>query len=134
MNRDWVADALGVTEKDMYGKPVKDWMGQANEEFYNDIQKVLNQAGTDPIYCAEYSLKSDGGGNGSKIVNYQIMPLIGNETRGIVIIMEDVSSEKRAIMTLGRYMSPALAKQVMEEDGGQLGGQRKKVCVECLSN
>jgi hypothetical protein len=44
MNRDWVAGALGVTEKDMYGKPVKDWMGLANEGFYNDTQKVLKPA------------------------------------------------------------------------------------------
>jgi hypothetical protein len=108
MNRDWVAGALGVTEKDMYGKPVKDWMGLANEEFYNDIQKVLTQTDTDPIYCAEYSLKGNGGETGSKIVNYQIMPLLGNDTRGIVIIMEDVSSEKRAIMTLGQYMCQTL--------------------------
>jgi adenylate cyclase len=28
-----------------------------------------------------------------------------------------------------RYMSPALAKQVMAEDGGQLGGKRKKVAI-----
>jgi hypothetical protein len=126
MNRDWVAGALGVTETDMYGKLAKDWIGQANEEFFEDIQKVLT--GNDPISCAEYSLKDNTDGKSSKIVNYQIMPLLGNDTRGIVIIMEDVSSEKRAIMTLGRYMSPALAKQVMEEDGGQLGGKRKKVC------
>ncbi|KAH9250381.1 hypothetical protein BASA81_011788 [Batrachochytrium salamandrivorans] len=31
-------------------------------------------------------------------------------------------------MTLGRYMSPALAKQVMQ-DNGQLGGKRKKVSI-----
>lgn len=126
MNRDWVAVALGVPEKEMYAKPVKDWLGQANEEFFSDIEQVL--AGGEPIYSAEYSLKEIFG-SGAKYVNYQIMPLIGNETRGIVIILEDVSSEKRAIMTLGRYMSPALAKQVMEEDGGQLGGKRKKVAI-----
>ncbi|KAH9271136.1 hypothetical protein BASA83_006680 [Batrachochytrium salamandrivorans] len=54
------------------------------------------------------------------------MPLIGS--KGVVIVFDDISSERHAVMTLGRYMSPALAKQVMQ-DNGQLGGKRKKVSI-----
>ncbi|KAH6572342.1 hypothetical protein BASA60_006689 [Batrachochytrium salamandrivorans] len=54
------------------------------------------------------------------------MPLIGS--KGVVIVFDDISSERHAVMTLGRYMSPALEKQVMQ-DNGQLGGKRKKMSI-----
>lgn len=49
---------------------------------------------------------------------------------GVVIMIEDVSEQKRVMNTLGRYMSPALANQLMsEEANAKLGGTRQKITV-----
>ncbi|KAI8815296.1 hypothetical protein BJ742DRAFT_876179 [Cladochytrium replicatum] len=122
-NRDWVMNALGTNESYMRANPVDRWMGEENKHVLNDIHRVVESG--QPIYSAEYELS---GPKTSVFVNYQIMPLMDVDN-GIVLVFENISSEKRAIMTLGRYMSPALAKQVMEDGGSQLGGTRKKVAI-----
>ena len=115
-------EALGVDEETAKSTPIDDWIGENNELLQNIIQ--VYETG-EPIYANDYIIQ--GKNAVSSHVNYQIMPLIGNS--GIVMVVDDVSSEKRAVMTLGRYMSPALAKKVMEEGSSQLGGERKKVSI-----
>jgi class 3 adenylate cyclase len=127
MNRPWFAHAIGVSEASMKQDPIDKWIGEENAIFLNDIKSVYKTS--QPVYSAEYELKSE---RGSTFINYNIVPLMGgvdNTGRGVVLVLEDISSEKRAINTLGRYMSPALVKQIMSEGGSQLGGVRKKVCV-----
>ncbi|KAH6588911.1 hypothetical protein BASA50_008478 [Batrachochytrium salamandrivorans] len=114
-------DALGITEEFMRENPCNKWIGQENISILNDILRVFSDG--QAIYVADYEIK---GASTTIIVNYQVMPLIGS--KGVVIVFDDISSERHAVMTLGRYMSPALAKQVMQ-DNGQLGGKRKKVSI-----
>lgn len=105
----------------MKDDPVDMWIGD-NEQLLLDIKHVYDNP--QPIFCSEYELKTK---KSILIVNYQVMPLIGS--RGVVLVFDDISSEKRAQMTLGRYMSPALAKQLLEENNNELGGTRKKVSI-----
>ena len=122
MNRPWLAEALGIDHTFMKVNPVEKWLGPNNCEFIRDINQVFKTR--EAIYVSDYEAK---GKNCTLIINYQIMPLIG--TNGLVLVLDDISSEKRAVMTLGRYMSPALAKQVMKDGEDQLGGKRKKVSI-----
>ncbi|KAI8851870.1 hypothetical protein BC829DRAFT_386192 [Chytridium lagenaria] len=103
------------------------WLGPENATFVSDIDRAFNTPGG-TIIAQDYELSLDGK---VRNVNYTISYKDTNTyaSTGVVIVLEDISSEKRALMTLGRYMSPALAKQVMAEDGGQLGGKRKKVAI-----
>ncbi|KAJ3316146.1 hypothetical protein HDU76_002049 [Blyttiomyces sp. JEL0837] len=48
---------------------------------------------------------------------------------GVVIVIEDISKEKRVMNTLGRYMNPALVHRVMTDGGSALGGTRQKISV-----
>ncbi|KAJ3173290.1 hypothetical protein HK101_011077 [Irineochytrium annulatum] len=48
---------------------------------------------------------------------------------GVVIVIEDISKERRVINTLGRYMNPALVHKVMSDGGAALGGTRQKISV-----
>jgi hypothetical protein len=105
----------------MKDNPADKWLEEKNPDLMKDI-KAVYQSG-EPIYVTDFEIK----GVTSLIVNYQVMPLLGSS--GVVVVLDDISSEKRAVMTLGRYMSPALAKQVMEGGSGQLGGKRKKVSI-----
>ncbi|KAH6566784.1 hypothetical protein BASA62_006491 [Batrachochytrium salamandrivorans] len=117
-NRPLLMNALGITEEFMRENPCNKWIGQENISILNDILRVFFDG--QAIYVADYEIK---GASTTIIVNYQVMPLIGS--KGVVIVFDDISSERHAVMTLGRYMSPALAKQDMQ-DNGQLGGETQK--------
>ncbi|KAJ3417077.1 hypothetical protein HDV05_006936 [Chytridiales sp. JEL 0842] len=51
------------------------------------------------------------------------------KVKGVVIVIEDISKEKRVMNTLGRYMNPALVNKVMSDSGKALGGARQKISV-----
>ncbi|KAH6578111.1 hypothetical protein BASA60_003793 [Batrachochytrium salamandrivorans] len=116
-----ILSSFSAQEEFMRENPCNKWIGQENISILNDILRVFSDG--QAIYVADYEIK---GASTTIIVNYQVMPLIGS--KGVVIVFDDISSERHAVMTLGRYMSPALAKQVMQ-DNGQLGGKRKKVSI-----
>lgn len=67
----------------------------------------------------------------SKSVNATFMPLLSHEGArlGSMIMIEDISSEKRMKSTMSRYMDPTLAEQLM--DGGEelLGGKSTQATV-----
>ena len=67
----------------------------------------------------------------TKSVNATFMPLLSHEGArlGSMIMIEDISSEKRMKSTMSRYMDPALAEQLM--DGGEelLGGTSTQATV-----
>ncbi|KAJ3373471.1 hypothetical protein HDU91_000086 [Kappamyces sp. JEL0680] len=121
INRPWFAEALGFDETYMKENSAEKWL-ENNQDLLKDIRQVYQSKET--LFVTEVEIK---GSKSTVIVNYQVMPLIG--ANGVVLVLDDISSEKRAVMTLGRYMSPALAKQVMEDGSGQLGGKRKKVSI-----
>jgi len=66
-------------------------------------------------------------------VNVNVLPLINTEGKklGSLIMIEDISSEKRMKSTMSRYMDPALAEQMME--GGDsddfLGGKSTEATI-----
>ena len=53
------------------------------------------------------------------------------ENIGALILVEDISSEKRVRSTMSRYMDPQLANQLLEEGDGQamLGGKAAEATV-----
>ncbi len=66
------------------------------------------------------------------IVNINAVPLFSetNEYDGTVIVIENITEERRLKSTLTRYMSKALVDKVLSDQGRQtLGGTRNKVTV-----
>lgn len=63
-------------------------------------------------------------GKNKLTANITIVPLINTrqERLGIMIIMEDISSEKRMKSTMSKYMSPELADQLLKSSEFSLGG------------
>jgi len=66
-------------------------------------------------------------------VNVSTTPLIGqkNESMGVMIMIEDISSEKRMKSTMSRYMDPELADQLMNagESDDVMGGKQSTASV-----
>ena len=53
-----------------------------------------------------------------------------SKVSGVLVVMEDVSDEKRLKSTMYRYMTQELAEQLMENpDAAKMGGDRKEVTV-----
>lgn len=64
-------------------------------------------------------------------VNLTILPLISLEQKklGSMIMIEDISSEKRMKSTLSRYMDPGIADKLLDESGDILGGKSTTATV-----
>ena len=72
--------------------------------------------------------------NGEKLsVNVSITPLLGqkSENLGVMIMIEDISSEKRMKSTMSRYMDPELADQLMSagDSNDVMGGKQSVASV-----
>tara|TARA_B100001123_G_C15327270_1_gene1029979 strand:- start:1373 stop:3700 length:2328 start_codon:yes stop_codon:yes gene_type:complete len=64
-------------------------------------------------------------------VNLTVLPLVSNEDNklGIMIVIEDISSEKRMKSTMARYMDPGLATQILGDGEDLLGGKSVEATV-----
>ncbi|MCA1994825.1 MAG: adenylate/guanylate cyclase domain-containing protein, partial [Coleofasciculus sp. S288] len=51
------------------------------------------------------------------------------KVRGALVVMEDISDEKRLKSTMYRYMTQELAEELLKLDDAKLGGDRKEVSV-----
>ena len=96
MNRPLVMNAIGVTEEIMSENPINKWIGEENQTLLTDVLSVFKHG--KPIFVAEYEMK----GKNSTFVNYQIVLLTGTSSNGLVLVFDDISAEKKAVMTLGR--------------------------------
>ncbi|MAF95670.1 MAG: adenylate/guanylate cyclase domain-containing protein [Rhodospirillaceae bacterium] len=65
--------------------------------------------------------------------NVNLLPLIGEDDKklGSMIMIEDISTEKRMKSTMSRYMDPGIADQLMGEGGDKefLGGKSSETTV-----
>ena len=115
VNHSWFLNELAISNEFAQETSAMNWLHYP--VLLKDMLYALQVQ--QPAYGAEFALNT-------KIINYTIFPLLNTE-KGITLIVEDITSEKRAVTTLSRYMSPELAKQVINEK--QLGGVRKQVTV-----
>ena len=70
-------------------------------------------------------------------VNVSVMPLVGQkrESLGVMLMIEDISSEKRMKSTMSRYMDPELADQLMMGgDGNDIMGGKQSVGTVLFSD
>ncbi len=65
-------------------------------------------------------------------MNANVVPLLDSAgvRQGVVVVLEDITREKRVKSSLSRYMSKEIAEQLLAEDGAlTLGGVRQEVTV-----
>ena len=71
-------------------------------------------------------------GGQTATVNFSVLPLKTDhaEQLGTMLMIEDISTEKRVKATMSRYMDPTIAARMLEnDDGGMLGGQSSRTTV-----
>ena len=117
---------LGVQSEDIHNRNSEDYFVGPNAWVQ---EKVLQVEATQ---SADVTMDADLKFNDEKLsVNVTVLPLSSIEKKklGTMIMIEDISSEKRMKSTLSRYMDPSLAGRLL--DGGEefLGGKTMTATV-----
>ncbi len=107
-------------------KPVAEFFTGKNG-WIIERQKQVGQTGeSDVVMDAEMEF------GGEKVsVNAATLPLISVKQKklGTMIVLEDISEEKRVKSTMARYMDPAIADQLMASGRDVLGGASSMVTI-----
>ncbi len=117
---------LGVSRGDIVGRNVGDFFTGPNEWVVETVRTV------DSNGTSELMMDTDLSFDGRKLsVNMTVLPLLSVEKAklGTMIMIEDISSEKRMKLTMSRYMDPAIANRLLEGGGDILGGTSEVATV-----
>ena len=121
-------------EKNILNSKSEDFFKGKNSWVEEKIKIIKETKEPDIIMDAEIEILDPETEKNEKIsVNLTILPLINedsdgrtdekNSFLGILLMIEDISSEKRMKSTMSRYMDPGIADQLLEDGGDIMGGQ-----------
>jgi len=110
---------MQVSSSEVIGNKIEDFFSGANNWILEKIKRVEETQESETFMDAEMVFSEN-----TLSVNLTILPLINTEKEslGIMILIEDISSEKRMKSTMSRYMDPAIVDQLMKEKDDILGG------------
>ncbi|MBL6945442.1 MAG: GAF domain-containing protein [Rhodospirillales bacterium] len=113
---------MKVEDEDVIDRPASEFFTGINEWVMEKIQRVGETQSSDIVMDAEMEF------GGEKLsINVTVMPLVSGEGKklGSLVMLEDISTEKRMKSTMSRYMDPGVADQLLEGGGGEdiLGGK-----------
>jgi len=110
---------LQVQPEDIIDLAVADFFTGDNTWLLDKLNKVETSQAPDVTMDANLRL------NGETIsVNLTVLPLVSAEQvkLGSMVMIEDISNEKRMKATMSRYMDPSLTDQLMDGEENILGG------------
>ncbi len=116
---------LGMAERDVVGQPVSVVF---YDSWVRDIMRgMLGDSPGDIVVDQELTLEDDS----VAAVNMSVMPLVdaGEERIGSMMVIQDITSEKRVRSTMSRYMSAEVVEQLLESGEAQLGGADQHVSI-----
>ena len=116
------------SEADVIGKTAEEFFTDENSWVMDKIKKVDETLVSDIFMDAEMKF-----GDENTSANVTVLPLISTEDKklGSMVMIEDISSEKRMKSTMSRYMDPGLADQLMNAGDSDdfLGGRSADATV-----
>ncbi len=111
---------MKVAEAEILNRRAEEFFSGVNAWVMEKTEKVGKTQTQDVIMDADLAL------GGAKLsVNLTILPLASVEKKklGTMIVIEDISSEKRMKSTMSRYIDPALTDQIMDCTEDFMGGK-----------
>ena len=114
-------------EGEVLGHQVGDVFSGVNSWVTNSLDKVLRTGRTDSTVDSDLVL----GVRQAVSVNMTAVPLqdMHDERIGSMLIMEDITREKRLRNTMSRYMSKAVMDELLEDGNAALRGVNREVSV-----
>lgn len=128
---------LGLREQEMLeGLPVEKLIKIKQGDFTRWVSSALaaKEEKSRQQYYPDRTLESAKGLDEEHSINLSINTIAdaNDSTRvsGVLVVMEDISDEKRLKSTMYRYMTQELAERLLENpDAAKMGGDRKEVSV-----
>lgn len=111
---------------DLVSRPVAEFFQGKNDWVVQSLKKV--QADRTPAITMDAEIEV---GKNRKSVNVTVLPLTSgnNDNLGSMMLIEDISSEKRLKSTMSRYMDPRLADKLLQGGEEILGGHTSAATV-----
>ncbi len=111
---------MSVTEQEIIGLTGKEHFTDKNSWIMDQVEEVSKTQESEITMDAELNF-----GEETISANTSILPLTDPEGKhlGSLIMIEDISSEKRMKSTMSRYMDPGVADQLLAGGDDVLGGQ-----------
>ena len=118
---------MSVDAEEVIGHPAEGYFAGPNAWMLEKILRVEDFHEADVTVDAEMEF------NGETLsVNTTVLPLFSSEDNkklGTLIMIEDISTEKRMKSTMSRYMDPGIADQLLGEGEDILGGQETTATI-----
>ena len=119
---------MRVEPGDIIGKTAEEFYTDKNDWILEKIARVTETQESDIVMDSEMNFDDE-----EMSINVTVLPLQDGKknTLGTMIMMEDISSEKRVKSTMARYMDPTLADQLVGGGEEMLGGgkaRRRRSC------
>ncbi len=117
---------LRVTAAEVVGKKASEFFAPPNDWVIERLRRVEATQSVDVLMDEELHV-----GTATLSVNATTLPLVSVDGRklGSMIMIEDISGEKRMKATMSRYMDPAIADQLLRSGGEALGGTNAAATV-----
>ena len=111
---------LRTSSEEIIGREGSDFFTDSNNWVVEKIDHVEKEQKLDVTMDAELEV-----GDEKASVNVTVLPLVSTKEAkpGSMILIEDITSEKRVKSTMSRYMDPALADKLLASGEEILGGQ-----------
>ena len=111
---------LQVTASQILHRPAADFFSGANDWILARLKQVEDSAMVDVLMDAELQVGDD-----KVSANVTLLPLLNMDKKrlGSMLLIEDISSEKRMKSTMSRYMDPGIADRLVASGAELLGGQ-----------
>jgi adenylate cyclase len=118
---------LQRSARELLGREIGEIFSGPNSWVLNSLDKVLRTGRTDSTIDSDLIL----GDHRAVSVNLTAVPLqdMHDERIGSMLIMEDITREKRLRNTMSRYMSKAVMDELLEGGNAALGGASREVSV-----
>jgi adenylate cyclase len=111
---------------EIIGKDAADFFGSSNGLILEKIRRVEENRSSEITMDAELEF------GGERVsANVTVLPLVSGDGKnlGIMIMLEDITGEKRMKSTMSRYMDPGLADQLLAGGEDALGGKNAAATV-----
>ena len=111
---------MRVVEADILGRRVHEFFTGPNTWILDRVRRV------EETQTADIAMGADMAFDGQQLsVNVTILPLrsVEHKKLGCLIMLDDISNEKRMKTTMSRYMDPSIADQLLAEGAEVLGGK-----------
>ena len=117
---------MKVTPAEILDRDVASFFSEPNDWIVEKVRRVEKNQLSEVVMDAEMAL------GGEKVsANVSVLPLISAEQKklGTMIMVEDISGEKRMKSTMSRYMDPGIADQLLAGGEDILGGRSTAATV-----